>query len=70
MSESKTNRKSRRATELPMTVPSKEIIRGIELLKLPLNPPFEYSNPQDFAKRFTRCTRTKFTQVTYSGRSN
>lgn len=28
-----------------------------------------YNGPQDFAQKFVRCSRTKFTQVTYSATS-
>jgi hypothetical protein len=69
MSESRSNRKSGGAAKIRDKCPE-EIIRGFELLGLSNTPPSEYRNSQEFAKRFTRCTRTKFTQVTYSGSSH
>jgi|GEM_PF-2304991 hypothetical protein len=69
MSELKSNRKSGRTAKIRAIVPE-EVIRGFELLGLTSTSPSEYRSSQEYAKRFTRCTRTKFTQVTYSGSSH
>jgi hypothetical protein len=49
---------------------SSDIHQGFELLGIRNRTQQEYPGGQNFAKQFVRCSRTKFTQVTYSANSN
>jgi hypothetical protein len=49
---------------------STDIHQGFELLGIHNKTRQEYPGGQNFAKQFVRCSRTKFTQVTYSANSN
>ena len=57
--------------EVPVTKEAYSDIReGFELLGIKTSAQPEYPGTQNFAKRFVRCSRTKFTQVTYSASSS
>ncbi len=47
-----------------------DIYAGFALLGLKEGTLPSYEGPQEFARNFVRCSRTKFTQVTYSANSN
>ena len=61
----------RRKRELPVTKDANsDILQGFEILGIKTSAQPEYPGTQNFAKRFVRCSRTKFTQVTYSASSS
>jgi len=61
----------RRKRAVPVTKEANSDIReGFELLGIKTNAQPEYPGTQNFARRFVRCSRTKFTQVTYSASSS
>jgi len=56
---------------VPVTKEANSDIReGFELLGIKTAVEPEYVGTQNFARRFVRCSRTKFTQVTYSASSS
>ena len=68
----KTSRSTPKPTHVHETRPRvpEDIRQGFELLGLTEQQHRNYSGAQKFSRNFIRCSKTKFTQVTYAASSH